>query len=217
MMSMKKKYIYEAIIVIAIVAVGVIFWRMQEKIGSNGGNSTSSATAENKTYHNESEGIEFKYPADVTAEGGANIYSPELYISRIRYRTSNVDPKNFYITIASTTIKDLKNLKFDYQKGLSKDNPEYNSLTMNPSVTGVIKSSEMITVRGIPALKEVVSGAESASSTYTWIHVINKGKLYSLEYGIERGYDNSQYKATPQDEAKLQQYVDLFLSTVKFF
>jgi len=176
---------------------------------------TDTSTSSVKTYHNDAEGIEFKYPSNLTIGGGSDTYNPTLYITRLYYGTRTAVAG---LTIASTTVTDITKLQFDYEKGLSKDNPKFDSVSFSPDIKPTIESSEMITVDGKSALKEIVNDNDPYyPSISTWIQVISNKKLYSFKAGVNHGYDNSIYAATPADEAKAQEYLDLFLSSVKFF
>ncbi|HVS79583.1 MAG TPA: hypothetical protein VHF05_01260 [Candidatus Paceibacterota bacterium] len=220
-MKIKTAYYILAGIVFlfAIMALFLVSW--MGKLNNNMISDTTSSTTTGtpKTYHSDKYGIEFEYPENVRIDEGQNMHNSSLDIGEISYYSGvNTDPKGFGIRIATTTVQDVSNLEFDYQKGVSKDNPEIQSIKITNGTTPVIESSEIITVAGKQALKEVISDGNTLHpSESTWVHIINNGKLYSLYSGISHGYDGTPYAATPQDEATVQQYLNLFLSTVKFF
>jgi hypothetical protein len=153
--------------------------------------------------------VSFQYPGYLNIEETGPL--PRGVIDAIYYYTgNNVDSKRFSLTMYSTSVTDVSKFQNEYKTLW----PESKRGIDSP----VVISSQVVTVGGKAALKQVVNDGKTsgASSIWTLYYILNGERLYLLNTGINQSFDNTPYAATPGDVVKEQGYLDLFLSTIKF-
>lgn len=209
-MKNKSTYLTIAIVAPVILVFGLWSWRGTNNEGDS--QSVLSINEEVKTYRSEIGEIEFQYPGNVNVAEGRPV-KVRSYITNIKFGASNAERAIFSLNVATTTTTDVAQLKFDYRKGIAFDNPAYDDLQFVDPVAPVITvdSSEVITVSGKKALKQVIRSNVNNPSVMTWVHIVNGNKLYSLSMGVPDDSANSKV-----EKAAIDQYQNLFLSSVKF-